>query len=126
MANYKAAVIATMQFEGIHHWPECPIDKVFYLKDLHRHMFHVKVVKSVNHDDRDTEIICLKHDVNSALKDYSFNKQAEDKWEHKGEYGYYLGRTSCETLARYLCETLDLISAEVLEDGENGAIIYKD
>lgn len=118
--TYKTTVIATVQFEAVHNWPECPIPEVSYLRDLHRHVFWVTVEKEVHHDDRDVEIICLKRDTLAALKQFSDRKCEEDSTPQK-YCGAYLGRTSCETLARYLCDALDLVAATVLEDNENGA-----
>lgn len=110
--NYISEVWCTLQFEGIHCWPECPFEEVAYLRSPHRHMFHIKAWKEVFHDDRDVEFIMLKH-VMLAYLDGRFPNRN-------------MGRTSCEMLARELIEKFDLKACEVSEDGENGAILYKD
>lgn len=106
-----AEVFCTLQFEGIHCWPECPFEEVAYLRDPHRHMFHIKAWKEVQHNDRDVEFIMLKHRIAQYLDDKYPTKQ--------------LGRTSCEMLAKDLIERFDLKACEVSEDGENGAILFR-
>lgn len=110
-------VIVTLQIEGLHNWPSCPIEEVSYLKDPHRHMFHIKATKEVEHNDRDVEIIQLKHQMQAYLKSkyYSFKLEL-----HK------LGSMSCEDIAEDLLNTFNLCECEVLEDGENGASISRD
>lgn len=102
-------VYCTVLFEGIHCWPTCPFEEVKYLRDPHRHIFHIKASKEVFHDDRDVEFIMLKHKVETYLKTAFPDGQ--------------MGATSCEMLGRILMEAFDLVQVEVSEDGENGAII---
>lgn len=102
------AVVITTTVEGVHHWPECPIPEVNFLKDLHRHIFHVKAVKQVKHNDRDVEIIMLKRCVDYYLSAF------------KGNFG----DMSCEDIAEGLISEFDLLNCEVLEDGENGAYLW--
>lgn len=112
----KSEVYCTLQIEGTHNWPDCPFDEVAYLRDPHRHVFHIKAHKVVNHDDRDTEFIMLKH----RIKEFFV------------ERGYYdvdtslckFGAMSCEMIARELIEEFGLCQCEVSEDNENGAILY--
>lgn len=111
MDNTITTVYCTVLFEGLHCWPGCPFEEVKYLRDLHRHVFHIKAHKQVFHDDRDVEFIMLKHKV---------------EWYLKERYpGGAMGATSCEMLGRDLMEKFDLIEVEVSEDGENGAIVKK-
>jgi len=84
------------------------------LRQDHRHMFHMKAYKTVNHDDRDVEFIQLKHEILDYLKKY----YDEDKRSH------YFGSMSCEMLAVELIEEFDLIRCEVNEDNENGAVVW--
>ena len=107
-------VYSTLQVEGQHCWPECPFDEVSYLRDPHRHMFHVKAYKKVNHDDRDIEFIMLKHEL--------------ERYFRLTWYNYLLNlcdfkNMSCEMIAKELISKFDLSSCEVSEDGENGAIV---
>lgn len=106
----KAAVVVTLQVEGVHCWPACPIEDVKFLKNPHRHVFHVKACKPVTHDDRDVEIIMLKRSIQQYLESY-----------YSGDFG----TRSCEAIARELIEKFNLMFCEVLEDGENGAYLWK-
>lgn len=101
------SIIVNLQFEGIHCWPSCPIEEVKYLRDPHRHMFHICLKKKVEHVDRDIEIIQFKHRVLEYLSEEYPNRD--------------LGSTSCEMLAAKLVAKFGLSYCSVLEDGENGA-----
>ena len=105
--DFNMEVFARNQFEATHSWPECPIEEVAYLRDEHRHVFHIESHKVVDHDDRDTEFIVLKHRVQEQL----------EEWypEHK------MGSTSCEMLAIRLIGKFGLSRCMVAEDNENGA-----
>lgn len=107
-------VYCTLKVEGIHNWPDCPFEEVAYLRDPHRHMFHVKAQVAVTHDDRDVEFIVLKHKVRDYLE--------EMYWDDETKCCYF-GAMSCEMIARELIEEFNLTSCEVSEDGENGAIL---
>jgi len=41
------------------------------------------------------------------------------------EFGNNFGNRSCEDIAEELIETFDLLNCEVLEDGENGAYLWR-
>lgn len=107
----KTTVFFTLQFEGIHCWPACPIPEVSYLKAPHRHIFHVKGEAEVSHSDRDKEFIMLKKQVAEYL---AAKFRAGD-----------MGSTSCEMVAEDLVYVFDLVQCEVSEDGENGAIVRR-
>lgn len=106
----RIVVVATLRVEGFHRWPNAP-DEVDFLRERHRHEFHIRVEREVEHDDRDVEIIMLKNAVRKHL--------------HR-LYGdpMFLGVMSCEMLARGLVDNFGLFACEVLEDGENGAKVY--
>lgn len=106
----KKNIIVNLQFEGIHNWPDCPIDEVSFLKYPHRHIFYICGKKEVTHNDRDIEIIQLKRQMSDHLK-YEIDSD--------------LGSTSCESLAERLLNDFDLDYCSVLEDNENGAEIWK-
>lgn len=110
-------VFCTTTIDGTHNWPDCPYDEVDFLADPHRHMFHVRAVKEVHHDDRDIEFIMLKHKIEAALHDRYYNKR---KRTH--EFGY----RSCEMLASELLGIFELCEVTVSEDGENGAIVTQE
>lgn len=110
----KRAIIVNFRIEALHRWAECPLDDVSYLRDLHRHVFHIKAVKAVDHGDRDIEIIEYKR----LLKDY-FVKFFDLQYNCAN-----LGNRSCEHIAQELLTYFGLVSCEVLEDGENGAKVW--
>ena len=89
-------------------------EEVSYLRDPHRHMFHFKCHKIVNHSDRDCEFIMLK----SAVDSWLFEKY----WDHDKK-ALFFGSMSCEMIAKELIAAFDLCQCEVSEDGENGAIL---
>lgn len=107
---YRVGVIVKLRIEGIHAWPDCDIPEVSFLKHPHRHEFHIEAMKEVSHDDRDIEIIMLKRTMIEYL--------------HKA-FGFpcNFGSWSCEMIAKDLSNRFALSSCEVLEDGENGALV---
>lgn len=113
----RCFVISSIQFEATHHWPgvldsQIPgIEEVGYLRHPHRHLFHIKAVKEVFHNDREVEIIVLKHQIEKQLLEWYPNRD--------------LGPTSCEALAERILKAFDLQKCEVLEDGENGAVVIQ-
>ena len=110
MSDPRTYVFITTSFEGFHCWPDAP-DEVAFLRDRHRHIFHVRLEAEVGHDDRDIEFILLKRAVDEEIKRVlSSNDPKRRSW-------------SCESWARHLLEEFDATFVEVSEDGENGAII---
>ena len=104
------------QVEGIHAWPQCPYPEVGFLKFPHRHIFEIVAVKQVTHGDREVEIIKLRRAIEAHLIEcYAI-----------GGHGSVceFGSMSCEMIAEHLIEQFDLSACEVLEDGENGAVVY--
>lgn len=109
----KKYVEVRFEFEGMHHWLDAP-KEVFFLKNLHRHMFHVRVRIEVFHDDREVEFILLKREL--------------EKMSICSEF--YLGERSCEMIAKIFYDYVKEYKGrerdtevEVSEDGENGAIL---
>lgn len=102
--------------EGLHNWPDAGKEdlSVVYLKENHRHIFHIRVIKSVKHSDRDIEIIGFKKEILEYLNNKYFDTTLKL---------HNLGARSCEMLAEELCEKFDLELCSVLEDGENGALV---
>lgn len=98
------------QFEGFHCWPEAPVE-VAFLRFPHRHMFHIKAVIEVRHDDRELEFILVKRFIADITMDEN------------------LGSKSCEMIAREILGALTekygfrFMEVSVFEDGENGAIV---
>ena len=124
----KPEVYCTLTIEGTHCWSACPFDEVAYLRDPHRHVFHIKAYSIVSHSDRDVEFIMLKHKIhNHIVNKYGINpcmsyakSGQEIRWDgHFCEFG----AMSCEMLAEELVIQFDLSRCEVSEDNENGAIV---
>lgn len=101
-------------FDALHCWPNAP-EEVAFLRNPHRHQFHVTVILSVVHEDRDLEFFIIKDRV--------------DYWLHRNFDKCDLGPMSCETMGEQIGTYLDslypnrLVSVEVAEDGINSAII---
>ena len=105
-------VFCTLQFEAMHRWENAP-DRVAYLRNSHRHVFHVVCRASVKHENRDIEFIMLKNDVLRYCRSCY-------------ESQYDLGEMSCEMIAQDILDTFPVLySVEVSEDGENGAIVSR-
>lgn len=118
-------VFCTLKVEGTHNWPNCPFDEVAYLRDTHRHIFHIKAYKIVTHSDRDVEFIMLQHRIEAfLLTTYGQQIKHNTGWEicdHKRVCVF--GAKSCEMIAHELIERFGLSRCEVNEDNENGAIV---
>lgn len=102
-------VFVTFAFEATHDWETCPYPEVDFLKYPHRHLFHIRLEKKVNHNNRDVEFIILKRSVESFIN---------SNWNKK-----YLPGTSCEDMAETLLLKFEASKVEVSEDGENGAML---
>lgn len=109
-------IYVTTRFASFHRWKDAP-KEVAFLRNIHRHEFHVKLTMSVNHDERDAEFILLKRDLDGAILDKLIPAN-----EERVNY-------SCETMARLLAGAIAekypnrQITCEVSEDGENGACV---
>lgn len=101
----KTIVWVTTQFVAFHRWKEAP-DNVRFLRDYHRHIFHVQIGMDVSHSNREIEFFQFKEKVDIFLRlTYEMKKLDE----------------SCEMIASRLLETFNAVFVEVSEDGENGA-----
>lgn len=108
-------IIIRDQFPALHSWPECPHEEVAFLRNPHRHMFHVEVKLVVDHNDRAIEFFMFKRVLSQVLLDLYANRD--------------LGSKSCEMLCNDLRhvifynypEKVTIKSISVFEDGENGA-----
>lgn len=105
-------VFCQTRFEGFHKWAKAP-HQVKFLRDLHRHEFHVRVEVKVDHADRDVEFLILKYTVDACIAE-AISTQTTVEW-------------SCEHWATYLLNKVDgATKVEVSEDGENGAVVSSD
>lgn len=103
----RTNVWVTTSFIGFHRWKDAP-DSVAYLRDYHRHVFHVKAWKTVTGPDREVEFHSLKTKIDAWFEARYADTRFED---------------SCEMIALALIESLGLSAAQVSEDGENGAFV---
>ncbi len=114
------SVTSKTTFEGVHCWPEAP-DEVAFLRNPHRHIFHVEAHVVVQHNDRDVEFVMLKHKLDKRL---SVELDDNGVWQ--------MGRKSCEDVAEMLMVSLiswypnRAVAVSVFEDGENGCTITSD
>lgn len=93
-------------FIGFHRFKESSDD---FLRNYHRHVFHVNLMIAENHD-RDIEFIALKTRVDTFLA-YEYANKRFDK--------------SCEEIAEHLMEAFDARQVSVSEDDENGALLIQ-
>jgi hypothetical protein len=106
----KTEVFVTSEFVALHRWPDAA-DPVEFLKHPHRHLFKVRLVVEVTHDNRDVEFLTLKDELINFTYPGRFPIEA-----------------SCETMAKTILVVFtehgySVKSCEVSEDGENGAIV---
>lgn len=105
-------IVSKVQVEGFHSWPGA-FDEVAFLRERHRHIFVIRAIAPVYHDDRDKEFILFGRQVKQYLA------------EQYGEPCEF-GAMSCEMIATELIRTFELTACEVFEDDENGAIVTKE
>ena len=107
-------IIVRTQFEATHSWPNCPHEDVKFLRNEHRHIFHVEVKIKVTHNDRELEFIRVKREITDLLNNVLGSK---------------LESMSCEDIALFVCNTYPqwpIKSVSVFEDNENGAMVEVD
>jgi len=109
-------IVVNLEVDWVHRWKDCPIEEVSFLKDYHRHIFKIKCVKEVSHDDRDVEIIQLKRSIVQYLEKMYYDTDKRT---------CFFDWKSCEMLAKELLNEFVLVSCEVLEDGENWALVAR-
>lgn len=115
-------IVVKFEFEAWHKWPKAPREHL-YLSFPHRHMFHVHAQKTVEHADREIEIIKLKRELYNACK-AKYGLASFDSFEDGTTVDYNDCTTdSCEQMALWLLQRFGLSFAQVLEDGENGACV---
>lgn len=110
-------VFCSFDFEAWHNWPGAPAEYT-YLSNSHRHMFHVVVTASVTDNERELEIIDMKH---------KFHYFSTTKFLGTSDKPMpYSCETMCESLidyAKMMYGAERSYTVEVSEDGENGALI---
>lgn len=113
-AEPRTRLVARVNIEGIHRWRDCPLEEVFFLRDYHRHVFHIHAKCFVNHQNRDIEFIQLTHQIKQYLRGRYYSEQYKC---------LFFKDMSCEMIAQELVERFGLYECEVNEDGESGAIV---
>lgn len=109
----------TDNFEGYHRWPNAP-DCVSFLRQPHRHIFHVKAEFKVQHADRYLEFIKVKRELHYSCAQL---RVAMSMFGPDNCATY-----SCEQLATSIAQDLARVglhvcSISVSEDNENGATL---
>lgn len=134
----RARVVCQWRQEYFHFWEEAPED-LAYLRNKHRHELHIRVELEVFAFDREIEFIALKDDLDLFFQRAIAGTQVlptyDEDPESPTEWGRMHGRifrneASCEEIASFLGEYLRRTYdyrresiVEVLEDGENGAVV---
>lgn len=102
----KTILKVKTQFVGYHYWKDAP-GEVEFLRNSHRHVFHVICYIPVVGLDREKEFFMVRSKVDSFLRKYEGREF----------------QSSCEMIAEDILNNFpDMESVEVTEDGENGAI----
>ena len=106
-------VVTKNYIEGLHYWREAP-PNLDYLRNKHRHIFHIICSWEVFDDNRQMEIIETQNMIDNYFKKYYNNKYNMCDFENM----------SCEQMCNELLEQYSnkgLKQVTVLEDGYGGA-----
>jgi 6-pyruvoyl-tetrahydropterin synthase len=119
MDHYQQSIIVKTQLEALHQWGNIPSEHPSqYLKNLHRHNFHIELRFIVNHSDRDIEFIAFKQKIDKFLQNYFIC------CKHSNLIN--MNNFSCEMLGNLLLHQFKADGCywvQVLEDGEMGSIV---
>ena len=112
----KTFIKVKSQFVGFHRYVNAP-DEVAFLRNPHRHIFHVTARIEVFHDDRELEFFLVKKEIGKFIDGYTFaNKQNLGSCEMMAQ-SFVRQIRSLYGLNREIC-------VEVSEDGENSAEVW--
>jgi hypothetical protein len=111
----KTFITVATEFTGFHQWPGAPTP-VAFLRDLHRHIFGVKLSVYVNHGDREVEFFMLKKELDTFIAGTVLPCLGENH------------SMSCEHLAGLILSEFNsreysVKEVTVDEDGQNSATI---
>lgn len=114
------------QFEALHHWPDAA-GSVAYLRNPHRHMFHVRVDVRVSDGDRQVEFITLKHLVDNIIMTH-VPKDSTWSCEHMAnaigdELRQYFRQAALLSSKPEVTLGFAELVVRVSEDDENGATL---
>lgn len=71
-------IAITTQKEGFHAYPDAP-EEVAFLRNLHRHLFKIRVEIEVTHGDRELEFFLVKRYVDSITSEiFALSLSCED------------------------------------------------
>ncbi|MBO4221981.1 hypothetical protein [Bradyrhizobium neotropicale] len=107
--THACHITVKFQVPGFHRWPDAPEHRA-YLRNDHRHLFHVEVSTPVEHHERQIEL----HDLMDEAKELFCQPT---NW------------ASCESMAYHLATRLSdkhqgaPFRVAVFEDGEAGATV---
>jgi hypothetical protein len=120
----KRFIEVRTRFAAIHNWPDAPA-VVEFLRQPHRHEFHVTLQVQVLHNDRDLEFFMVKGHLDTIVLGV-IGAAAEDRFALVRN----VGSMSCETMAEELLKEIILMYGDnriccctVTEDGENGGCV---
>jgi len=95
---------------GFHYWKDAP-EETKFLRNKHRHIFHITVYVEQMHNSRDVEYFAFKNWLEQNLPVID-------------------GPQSCETIASHIKKLVEThfnnsrkVKVQVLEDNENGALV---
>ena len=113
----KVNVIAKIELDGLHNWPDAQavFPEVGFLANMHRHKWYITAKKKVYHNDRDVEFIMFGRDIKDYLHHQYYNPESRT---------HEFGAKSCEMLAQEIMEEFKCVYVSVFEDDENGAEVY--
>ena len=114
----KTYIIIKTQFEAVHCWPDCPHKDVSFLRNYHRHIFHIEVKKQVEHGNREIEFIRFKRKIDKHIQTLKITLGGIDSEN-------YIGSLSCEQMAESILKVFNAYSVKVFEDNENGAEVTR-
>ena len=109
----KTFIKVRTQFEFCHRWKDAP-EEVAFLRNVHRHDFHVTCSIEVMHDDRELEFFMVLH----RLEDF-INREIKTMPD----------TTSCEQFCKkigsYLIDTYGQrnMQIEVSEDNKSSSVV---
>lgn len=92
--------------DGFHFYPEAP-QEVAFLRNNHRHQFHIRTTFQVEDSNREIEIFMMQDKIRNFLE---------------GKYGSPCNfqNMSCEMIAQDICDHFSAVKCIVLEDGCGG------
>lgn len=118
--DVNTSIWVTTQKVGYHKWEKAPT-AVYFLRHIHRHIFHIKVwIEILDHNDREIEFFLFKKFIDNKI---------QLVWQNTG-----LGtptsnaQLSCEMICDEIYAHIGKayptrdVTIEVSEDKENGAV----